>query len=221
MSTEEQSVRLAEEFVGRLARISSQRGANITVPDPTHGSVVKTGYQGAGIYRFHVESIPGMPGVVAFRAEDTNLYLTNIMYGDELRQSMANELAAVPEILADSIASIVDYTVGRPTNEENFEGPGFNYSPMTVQTGPPNKLQMFRLEPGIGVKSLFGTYWRSQWWDKVVSQSPHLLGDETWNITNSYEAVAHLDTDDISDEEAFSHYSFDDSYEEEENEEEG
>ena len=152
--------------------------------------MVKTGNSEDGKHRFHVESIPDMPGVVAFRVQDTNLYLTNIMYGDEARQTAATELAAVPGILADNIASIVDYAVGRPTGEDNFEGAGFNYSPMTVQAGPPNKLQMFRLEPGvrpgfapgIGVQSLFGTYWRSQWWDQVVSQSPHLLGDERWYV---------------------------------------
>jgi hypothetical protein len=187
-STNEASLQLAERFAGRLVEI--QNHGWIIVPETRHGAVVKTGYRGDGQCRFHVESIPGMPGVVAFRVQDTNLYLTNIMYGDEHRQAVANALASVPGILADNIASIVDYTVGRPTDEQNFEGAGFNYSAMTVLEGPPNKLQMFQLERGFGVRSLFGTYWRSQWWDRVVSQSPHLLGDETWRISVVQEEAA-------------------------------
>ena len=115
------------------------------------------------------------------------------MYGDRERQAVATEVASVPGILADNIALIVDYVVGSATDDDNFEGAGFNYNPMTVQRSigvRPNKLQMFRLESAqtrtagrsLGVKSLFGTYWRSQHWNLTVSQSPHLLGDEKWRF---------------------------------------
>mmetsp|Transcript_8188 Transcript_8188/g.9880 ORF Transcript_8188/g.9880 Transcript_8188/m.9880 type:complete len:245 (-) Transcript_8188:571-1305(-) len=126
------------------------------------------------------------PGAVAFRVAGTQQYLTMMIYGDQLRQDTSNALACLPSLLPDHIPAIVDYAVDRPTPSENFEGAGFNYSPMTLQQGPPNKLQLFTLEKrrndchSLGVKSLFGSYWRSQHWDKIVSQSPHLLGDETW-----------------------------------------
>mmetsp|Transcript_12519 Transcript_12519/g.20837 ORF Transcript_12519/g.20837 Transcript_12519/m.20837 type:complete len:272 (+) Transcript_12519:72-887(+) len=141
------------------------------------------------------------------------MYLTNIMYGDELRQSTAEHLASIPSLLAEHIPLIVDFCVGRPTEATNFEGAGFNYSPMTIQPAAggggssqhnddgnqavaavaavPNKLQMFVLEEqqqqqqggNFGVKSLFGTYWRSQHWHhNIVSQSPHCLGDEHWRF---------------------------------------
>jgi len=135
------------------------------------------------------------PGAVAFRVLGTQKYLTMMIYDDQARQDTSSALASIPSLLSDHIPGIVDYAIDRPTEEGNFEGAGFNYSPMIIQDGPPNKLQLFTLEfpsssryyrnppnTRLGVKSLFGCYWRSQHWDKIVSQSPHLLGDETWNF---------------------------------------
>eukprot|EP00538_Stauroneis_constricta_P007292 CAMPEP_0119556900 /NCGR_PEP_ID=MMETSP1352-20130426/8711_1 /TAXON_ID=265584 /ORGANISM="Stauroneis constricta, Strain CCMP1120" /LENGTH=220 /DNA_ID=CAMNT_0007603913 /DNA_START=81 /DNA_END=743 /DNA_ORIENTATION=+ len=113
-------------------------------------------------------------------------YLTIVMYGDEPRQSLLEQLASNSPLLPEMIGEVVDFTVGAPTNDDNFEGAGFNYSPMTLQPGPPNMLQVFEME-GIGggrfgIKTSFNTYWRSQHWDGLVSQSPHRLGDELWYI---------------------------------------
>lgn len=227
----QESLLLAERIVGREVEISSARcdwrGSHIIVPSQTHGSEVRTGKPEEGKHRFCVESIPKMAGVVSFRVHDTNLYLTNIMYGDEARQTVATELASVPGILADNIASIVDFAVGRPTGEDNFEGAGFNYSPMTVQAGPPNKLQMFRLEPGIryrlepgiGIQSLFGTYWRSPCWDQAVTQSPNLLGDERFYIQDA-ETVERATSVSVPMATAMGGY-FTDSSEEDDSSEEG
>ena len=128
-------------------------------------------------------------------------YLTNVMYGDEVRQRAADGLAGIPSLPAEIIPGIVEHVAGRATNANNFEGAGFDYTPMRMQKvkkgTPPNKMQQFifveSLEDGhparfssicqrLGVKSLFGTYWRSQHWDQVVSQSSHMLGDETWRF---------------------------------------
>jgi hypothetical protein len=149
--------------------------------------------------RFIVRASTDLPGTVAFQVDDGTkdlYYLTVHMYGDECREDAAQALAAVPDVLADTIPLVVDYAIGRPTGETNFEGPGFNYSPMTASKNnnsntKPTKLQLFTLVPpprrhnppsSFGVRSLFGSYWRSQHWDNVVSQSSHLLGDETWSL---------------------------------------
>jgi hypothetical protein len=126
-------------------------------------------------------------------------YLTNILYGDTHRQTAAQALAAIPALVLDTIPLTVDFAVGRPTEETNFEGSGFNYSSMTAQPGPVTRLQLFRLErpdndnprndSSFGVKSLFGTYWRSQHWDGSISQSPHCLGDETWYFVRTKSSV--------------------------------
>jgi hypothetical protein len=125
------------------------------VPDTTKGS------------HFLVErTLPGhLLGVVAFRAAGTQLYLTNIVYGNHRRQTLAKILARIPARLQPAtIALIVDFTIDRPTDEMFLEGPGFNYSPMALQQGTPNRLQLFRLETPVpddgrlGVRSLFGTY---------------------------------------------------------------
>lgn len=211
-----QSIKLANEWAGRTVTISGV-GGSICIDDCISSSkekkdgplIVKTSCRGMHVM---IELAPGAPGAVAFRVvatdgqaalvpggyDDDNqkMYLTNIMYGDELRQSTAENLSSIPALLADNVPLIVDFGVGRPTGETNFEGPGFSYCPMTIQppgpvqpvgtTAIPNKLQIFVLETTtrgpnhFGVRSLFGTYWRSQHWDKVVSQSPHCLGDETW-----------------------------------------
>jgi hypothetical protein len=135
------------------------------------------------------------PSGVVFRVDGTQMYLTNIIYGDTHRQAAAEALATIPDLAADTIPLIVDFAIGRPTQETNFEGSGFNYSPMTAQPGHPiTRLQLFHLERSegsrrnqtsyFGLKSVFGTYWRSQHWNGTISQSPHCLGDETWYIGN-------------------------------------
>lgn len=128
-------------------------------------------------------------------------YLTVPLYGDKPRKDAANELALVPNLQADIIPLIVDYAI-EPT-KKSFEGIGFNYSSMYVlrnKTNTPTKFQLFTLEsvptcnrfsPHVrfGIRSLFGTYWRSQHWVGRVSQSPHLLDDETWRFYPDFEKV--------------------------------
>ena len=108
------------------------------------------------------------------------------MYGDDVRNAAAAVLSRTP-VLPSHIPQIVDYAIARPTDRSNFEGRGFNYSPLTAQEGPPGPLQVFELtaEPHgkYGIKTLFGSYWRSEHWNKRVSQSPHCQGDERWKIT--------------------------------------
>ena len=136
---------------------------------------------------------------VAFRLEGDKhcRYLTAVLYGDEMRNRIAYELGSIKGLPQDVIPQVVEYAVGPATTKDNFEGSGFNYSPMVVQEPPPpaaaigvgnqrrrppNKLQMFRLERQqqrsrqqqtstvVAVKSLFGSYWRHQWWENTISQ---------------------------------------------------
>ncbi|CAB9503246.1 expressed unknown protein [Seminavis robusta] len=199
----------AETWCGRSVCISSSgRGGWVTLTEKSHNAQVTTTCNyGGSRQSFHIESVPDMPGVVTFRVEGTaDLYLTNIMYGDQHRQNAAGALASIPGLLAEHIGMVVDFAVGRPTDESNFEGAGFNYSPMVAQRGPSSKLQMFRLEGRgrhLGVKSLFGTYWRCQWWNQTVSQSPHMLGDETWCFYNA-EDINNRDEDTHDDDDSSS-----------------
>jgi len=125
--------------------------------------------------------------LVAFRVVGSaNRYLSVTLYGDEVRNATAEALSQTP-ILPALIPGVVDYVVDRSTSTDNFEGGGYNYSPHRAETGPPGLLQVFSLERAVGgrygIKSLFNTYWRSQHWNRTISQSPHCLGDERWTIT--------------------------------------
>jgi hypothetical protein len=197
---DDETIRLAELWAGRSVAIRGI-GGTISV-DPISGDntdntrMVRTRFEtvpnaGAWLVMERAPLELGLPGAVAFRVPGMtqNYYLTNIMYGDDFRQTAAETLAAIPDLLVDHIPLIVDYSIGRPTGASNFEGAGYNYSPMRAlphHGGPPSKLQLFELQsvPGdrnrLGVRSLFGTYWRSQHWDQVVSQSPHMNADEIW-----------------------------------------
>lgn len=204
-NTSDDNIQLASTWAGQKVTISGVGGTIYVNTLDVYPIVVKTAH-GKGVL-LEIERAPSslrLPGSVAFRvvgamnninADNTitnngKMYLTNVMYSDEQRQSTAEALSSIPSLLSDHIPIIVDFCMGRPTGENNFEGAGFNYSPMTIQRGSgiggqPNKLQLFDLTTTtrtdyFGVKSLFGTYWRSQHWNKTVSQSPHLLGDEKW-----------------------------------------
>ena len=191
----EQAKSLANEWDHRQIEIKGFDGYGIQVHRDTgdvttrrHWNVRTTNHLYDCV--FVVEQSRDVPGAVAFRVRSSSSkYLTVQVYGDRLRQQTATILASFPTIPADTIPLIVDYAIGRPTGESNFEGSGFHYSPMVALKGcpqVPNKMQLFTLETispsKFGVRSLFGTYWRSQHWNRVVSQSPHLLGDETWTF---------------------------------------
>mmetsp|Transcript_36165 Transcript_36165/g.66716 ORF Transcript_36165/g.66716 Transcript_36165/m.66716 type:complete len:118 (+) Transcript_36165:1508-1861(+) len=117
------------------------------------------------------------------------MYLTVQPYGDDVRNSAADALARSTPLLPVHIVDVVDYAADVASGEGGFEGAGFNYKPLTAADGPPRWLQVFELEShGLGrygVRSLFGTYWRSQHWNRTVSQSPHCLGDERWRFTEN------------------------------------
>ena len=178
------------DWVGKTVTISGCGGCIYVEPDLTK---VKTKHGRAS--PFFIERVndgTGQQDTVAFRLGGTNKYLTLVMYRDEQRQLILESLAqSAKKLLPEHLPRIVDYVMARPTSEDNFEGAGFCYAPMTAQPGPPNVLQKFIIEQVprrrvnyCGIKSLYGTYWRSQHWDKTVSQSPHLLGDETWFLND-------------------------------------
>jgi hypothetical protein len=200
---DEAAIRLAKTWAGQTVTIRGE-GGWLSV-DNTEDSV-RTNFAKNVATKISIEAAPdkfGDPSAVVFRVVSDNddgtqntsntRYLTNIMYGDTHRQTAAQALAAIPALVLDTIPLTVDFAVGRPTEETNFEGPGFNYSSMTAQPGPVTRLQLFRLErattsrndSSFGVKSLFGTYWRSQHWNGTISQSPHCLGDETWGFVET------------------------------------
>lgn len=192
-TNELRAIGLADAWKGKTVEIHGLGGC-LKLPKVEHNTIIQTSHRTGATTRFQVEAIPEIPGAVAFRvAGPEELCLTNIMYGDRERQALATELSATSELLVDAIPLIVDFAIGRASDDNNFEGAGFNYSPMRAQRAShngPNKLQMFQLERAaqphagrsLGIKSLFGTYWRSQHWSGTVSQSPHLLGDEKWSL---------------------------------------
>ena len=146
--------------------------------------------------KFQIEHVDG--NWVAFRVMGTNLYLTQHLYGDEARAELATTLLEnAPQILPELLPHIIEYLADESKN--SFEGEGFNYRPMTAMPGPPNAMQHFELVPEtniypfgngdeFGVRSRFGKFWRSEHWNHVVSQSSHLLGDETWTFYHDEES---------------------------------
>merc|ERR1712113_323465 len=111
---------------------------------------------------------------------------TVTMYGDQWRDAVVDALSKSSPLLPEHITLIVDFAVPRQTDSSNFEGSGYNYSPITAEEGPPNLLQVFEIThgnfPGYGIKTTFDTYLRSQHWERKVGQSPHCLGDERWTF---------------------------------------
>jgi hypothetical protein len=124
---------------------------------------------------------------------DERLYLTQCLYGDGPKAELANALLQIsPQLglLPELVPNIVDYLADQATAEGNFEGVGFNYKPLSAQPGPPNWLSVFTIQAqeghhdvnAVGIQSPFGRYWRSEHWNRVVSQAPHCFGDETWTL---------------------------------------
>jgi hypothetical protein len=224
-SNQEEAIQLAKSWAGRKVIIFGVGGwlsvdhnkKNKKDPPSSSSSSVRTKrslpkHKATNIV---IEAAPETfndPSAVVFRVAGTQMYLTNILYGDTHRQAAAEALlAAIPDnlVVADTIPLIVDFAIGRPTEDTNFEGSGFNYSPMTVvqpaglrpssssssSSSTNTRLQLFYLERTeasrrnqtsyFGIKSVFGTYWRSQHWNGTISQSPHCLSDETWYIGTS------------------------------------
>lgn len=76
----------------------------------------------------------------------TNLYLTRKNAAQA--QKADAHLSIIPAIplLPELVPPTVGFRIGQATNSENFEGGGFDYTPMSVQPGPPRWLQIFRIE---------------------------------------------------------------------------
>jgi hypothetical protein len=135
----------------------------------------------------------GSNGAATEGTAGERLYLTQCLYGDGPKAELANALLRItPQLglLPELVPNVVDYLADQATAESNFEGQGYNYTPLSAQPGPPNWLSVFTIEAvenrydsdEVGIQSPFGRYWRSEHWNRVVSQAPHRLGDETWTL---------------------------------------
>ncbi|KAL3945215.1 MAG: hypothetical protein SGBAC_000688 [Bacillariaceae sp.] len=125
--------------------------------------------------------------LVSFRLKDTNLFLSQNPYGDVAQAEALKSISSLP-ILPEISQQIVDFAVGQENNNNNNcetgEGAGFDYRSMQLEEGPPGLLQQFSLEGEglrkVGIKTVYGKYWRAPSWSKNVLQSPHQEGDETF-----------------------------------------
>lgn len=181
-----------QQVIGKTVAIGGHVGGSIRIDEQ---GAVKTGHkeyrhpQQQHATRFVVEPSPvqGNRPMVTFRMDGTNLFLTQNPYGDEARAQIARAMAAEDLPLpVEVLCLIIDLAAQPGTLEGNFEGQGFDYTPMTAVLGPPGMLQSFSLEGDdlgtVGVSSPFGKYWRSQHWTNTVSQSSHWERDETWSF---------------------------------------
>lgn len=148
---------------------------------------------------FVVEAAPGPPGAVSFRCKggagsgNRELFLTMELYGEDMRNQVVETLLNNNNqcLLAEQVGLIVDFAVGPATDETNFEGAGFNYQPMSVlPVEAPTLLQSFRLVARsnncFGIQSsTSGTFWRHEWWNSVISQSPHCESDEQFRFVRA------------------------------------
>lgn len=169
-----------EAWIGRSVRITGTGGA-ITVENDTVKTTRSTG---------SVFSIERAPHGVRFRY-GAKQYLTIVMYGDACRQATVEALANLPfDLLPETIHTIGEFGIVPATNQRNFEGAGYCYQPMTLSSSKPNSLNTFDLQEHrnaygrtvLGVRTRFASYWRSEHWNRVVSQAPHCEGDEQWNF---------------------------------------
>jgi len=199
MGEEKIIARTYNRCIGRAVIISGHVGGTVTVrPD---GSVYTRDYYYTNKFDAQdkrvFDIIPASfdtygPDAVAFRVHGTeSVYLTLNPYGNNARNEIARSLSHAP-FLPEHLDIIIDFVVGNATNEDNFEGDGYNYEPMKAENstqGTPGLLQVFHLEEkgggSVGIRSMFRKYWRSQHWDHIVSQSPHCERDETWRFSLS------------------------------------
>eukprot|EP00568_Trieres_chinensis_P004857 CAMPEP_0183292040 /NCGR_PEP_ID=MMETSP0160_2-20130417/1256_1 /TAXON_ID=2839 ORGANISM="Odontella Sinensis, Strain Grunow 1884" /NCGR_SAMPLE_ID=MMETSP0160_2 /ASSEMBLY_ACC=CAM_ASM_000250 /LENGTH=320 /DNA_ID=CAMNT_0025452947 /DNA_START=75 /DNA_END=1038 /DNA_ORIENTATION=+ len=136
------------QWVGKQVTIKGVGGTITRIPGEDGDSVRTRRRNVWSDTKFHTFVIERAPesqgeGLVAFRAKGTDLYLTISLYGDKARRGISSTLSRTP-LHPDLVPVVVDFAVGR--GDDNFEGKGFSYSPMTVEPGPPSLLQAFRLE---------------------------------------------------------------------------
>uniref|UniRef100_A0A7S4MG46 Uncharacterized protein n=1 Tax=Odontella aurita TaxID=265563 RepID=A0A7S4MG46_9STRA len=185
----EEAIQEARRWAGKTVTISGVGG--FVCVNSMNDFVVSTSFrQATALVVEPVDDALYGRGLVAFRVRDAhNKYLAVSPYGDDIRNEAAAALARVSPLLPEHISDVVNFATDEATAEGNFEGAGFNYRPLTATDGPPTWLQVFELEPNglgkYGVRNRFGSYWRSEHWNKTVSQSPHCLGDERWRFTEN------------------------------------
>ena len=144
--------------------------------------------------------------------DDSFYYVTAHLYGDAGRRALCEALEEIDPtlILPETLRTIVEFATPKATDLTNYEGPGYSYQPLTLERGgmttttsttngsslesssvSPTVLQTFELEETnthlrggnvVGIRTQFGSYWRSEHWNHVVSQAPHCLRDEQWTL---------------------------------------
>lgn len=183
-----QGNQVAYGLVGTPIRISGSRG-RIFIEE----GKIKTGHKDAA--EFVMEYAPIKENakrkskesrserLVSFRLKDTNFYLSQNPYGDVAQAETLKNISSLP-ILPEISREIVDFAVGQ--ENKTGEGQGFDYRPMQLEEGPPGLLQQFTLEGvglrKVGIKSVYGKYWRAPTWSDGVLQSPNHLGDEDFTF---------------------------------------
>ncbi len=184
-----EAIQEARRWAGKTVTVSGVGG--FVCVNSMNDFVVSTSFREATATALVIEPVDKAlygRGLVAFRVRDAhNKYLAASPYGDDIRNEAAAALARVTLLLPEHISDIANFAADEATSEGNFEGAGFNYRPLTATDGPPTWLQVFELEPNelgrYGVRSRFGSYWRSEHWNKTVSQAPHCRRDEHWKFT--------------------------------------
>ena len=150
---------------------------------------IKTGHGGepAKFIMEFVSSSPEGERLVAFRLQGSeDLYLTQNPYGNSAKAATLENISSSRLPLLPEISQVVvDYAVA--SESTTGEGTGFDYSFMRLEKGPPGLLQRFSLTGTglhrVGIKSVYGKFWRAPGWSKGVLQSPHQLGDENFSFS--------------------------------------
>lgn len=100
--------------------------------------------------RFVVEPYPidGNEQMVTFRVDGTRYYWTQNAFGDVVRAQLLETLTSFENMPfpAEVLREITEFAVGNGTRDGNFEGPGFDYTPMKAVEGTPGILQSFVLD---------------------------------------------------------------------------
>jgi hypothetical protein len=124
--------------------------------------------------------------LVVFRLKETDTYLTQNPYGNKAQAATLESISSLP-LLPEIQQLVVDFAV--LPDSPSAEGEGFDYDYMRLEIGSPGVMQMFFLTGeglrGVGVKSIYGKFWRAPPWSVNVLQSPHQLADETFNFVRA------------------------------------
>ena len=190
-----------DDWIGTQVRITGYGGA-ITVEN---GRIITTPRGRGSVFTVEAAATAiqhGGGGGVCFRYGGDAHYVTAHLYGDAGRRELCQTLEEIDItlLLPETLRTIVEFATPKATDQTNHEGPGYSYQPLTLEQGSttntngstttPTILQTFELETNIrgrptnvvGIRTKFGSYWRSEHWNHVVSQAPHCLRDEQWTL---------------------------------------